>query len=295
MTSSKILPAYISGLLAVACWTGFVLVSRLGGQSSLLATDTVALRFLIGCSLLLPLAYFHRPWFNLKGLLLGLTGGLGYCLFVYAGFKHSSAIHASVLLPGFIPFLSALFAIILLREHTTIFRLLGLGLIAIGGAIMLFDQQSATASFLGDSFFIMAVACWALYTVLAKRWQIPIYQATTTVAFVSAAIYLPIYMVFLPHNILQASWQTLALQGFYQGFIAVIAAMIFYMYAVEHIGPSRMGALMALVPAASGFLAVPLLHEQLNVLSISALLLCSLGAVLAAGVIKTNKLIRFKR
>lgn len=295
MSSSKTISAYLSGLLAVACWTGFVLVSRIGGESVLLATDTVALRFLIGCSLLLPLAYFHRPWFNFKGLLLSLTGGLGYCLFVYAGFKHSSAIHASVLLPGFIPFLSTLFAILLLREHTTFYRLLGLGLIAIGGEIMLLDSQSATASFIGDSFFIIAVACWALYTVLAKRWQIPTYQATTTVAFVSAALYLPVYFMFLPHNILQASWQTLALQGFYQGFIAVIAAMIFYMYAVEHIGPSRMGALMALVPAASGFLAVPLLNETLNVFTTSALLLCSLGAVLAAGIIKSQSLIKLKR
>lgn len=295
MASSKVLSAYFSGLLAVTCWTGFVLVSRMGGESVLLATDTVALRFLIGCSLLLPLAYFHKPWFNLKGLMLSLTGGLGYCLFVYAGFKHSSAIHASVLLPGFIPFSSALFAILLLREHTTAFRLLGLALIGFGGVIMLFDSKSETASFLGDSFFILAVVCWALYTVLAKRWQIPTYQATTTVAFVSAALYLPVYFLFLPQNILQASWQTLLLQGFYQGFIAVIAAMIFYMFAVEHIGPSRMGALMALVPAASGFLAVPLLGETLNTMTAFALLLCSAGAVLAAGIIKSQKLITLCR
>lgn len=290
MLLSKHFQAYASGLLAVTCWTGFVLVSRLGGQSVLSAFDTIALRFMVGCTLLLPLAYFHRPWFNTKGLALSATGGLGYCLFVYAGFKHSSAIHASVLLPGLIPFLSAIFAIALLGEKTTWLRVLGLGFIGLGASLMLLDQNNGNASLLGDGFFILAVVCWAIYTVLAKKWQIASLQATTTVAFVSAAMFLPLYWLFFPTHLPQAPWQTLALQGFYQGFIAVIAAMLFYMFAVEHIGPSKMGALMALVPAASGFLAVPLLGEQLSLLSSIALLLCSFGAFFAAGLFSRKKL-----
>ncbi len=275
---------FLAGLLAISCWSGFVLVSRLGGQGVLMPVDTVALRFMIGCILLLPLAYFYRPWFNLKGFALALTGGLGYCFFVYAGFQHTTAVHGAVLLPGLIPFLSALFAVMFLAEKINGLRGVGLALIAAGAALML-TESSPGASMLGDTLIVLSVVCWALYTVLAKRWKISPWQATTTVAYGSLVLFLPIYVAFFESNISAAPWSELLLQGFYQGFIAVIVAMVFYMVAVEKIGPSKMGAMMAFVPVISGLAAVVLLSEPLTFHGVIALCLTSLGALFAAGII----------
>ncbi len=275
---------YMAGLLAISCWSGFVLVSRVGGQGTLMPVDTVALRFMIGCLLLLPLAYYHRPWFNVKGFTLALTGGLGYCFFVYAGFQHTTAVHGAVLLPGLIPFLSALFAFMFLAEKMSALRAMGLALIGVGAALML-TETSPNASMLGDALIVLSVVCWALYTVLAKRWQISPWQATTTVAYGSLVLFLPIYIAFFESKIPMAPWSELLLQGFYQGFIAVIVAMVLYMVAVEKIGPSKMGAMMAFVPVISGLAAVALLSEELTFHGVIALCLTSLGALFAAGIV----------
>lgn len=284
MFRSDLMMGYFAGLLAISCWSGFVLVSRLGGQGTLMPVDTVALRFMIGCTILLPLAYFYRPWLNLKGFTLALTGGLGYCFFVYAGFQHTTAVHGAVLLPGMIPFLSALFALMFLAEKINLLR--GVGLILIGaGAGLMLSETSPGASVFGDVLIVLSVVCWALYTVLAKRWVISPWQATTTVAYGSMILFIPIYFAFFESNIPAAPWSELLLQGFYQGFIAVIVAMVFYMVAVDKIGPSKMGAMMALVPVISGLAAVLLLSESLTTLGVVALCLTSLGALIAAGII----------
>lgn len=285
---SNTMIGYIAGLLAISCWSGFVLVSRLGGQGVLMPADTVALRFIVGCILLLPFVYFYRPWLNLKGLYLTLTGGLGYCFFVYAGFQHTTAVHGAVLLPGLIPFLSALFAIILLAEKISGTRKVGLLLIALGAGLML-TESSPDATALGDILIVLSVVCWALYTVLAKRWGISPWQATTTVAYGSLILFLPIYFIFFDSNIVASPASELLLQGVYQGVIAVIVAMVLYMVAVDKIGPSRMGALMALVPVISGLAAVPLLSEALTVQGVLALIMTSIGALLATGVVLWRK------
>ena len=292
MFRSDRLLGYVAGLFAISCWSGFVLVSRMGGQGTLMPVDTVALRFMVGCTILLPLAYVYRPWFNLKGLALALTGGLGYCFFVYAGFQHTTAVHGAVLLPGLIPFLSALFAIILLAEKINVLRGIGLLLIGVGAGLML-TEPSAQASLFGDALIVMSVVCWALYTVLAKRWAISAWQATTTVAYGSLLLFLPIYFLGFESKLAAAPWEELLLQGFYQGFIAVIVAMVFYMVAVERIGPSNMGAMMAFVPVVSGLGAVIVLSEPLNAHGVLALCLTSLGALFAAGIIslRTPKIV----
>ena len=284
MKRSDALAGYLAGLVAVACWSGFVLVSRIGGQGTLEPADTMALRFMVGAVCLSPVVAFHRPWFNARGLALAMTGGIGYCAFVYAAFQHTTAVHASVLLPGLIPFASALLAFGVLGDRPSPLRWMGLALIAVGGALML-TNLSAQSDLLGDVYLILSVSCWALYTVLAKRWRISAWQATTTVAYGCAALFLPFYFLGFESKLLDAPWQELLLQGFYQGVIAVVVAMIFYMKAVERIGPARMGAMMALVPTVSGLAAVPILGEVLSYQALAAIVITTLGALLATGLV----------
>jgi drug/metabolite transporter (DMT)-like permease len=271
----------IAGLLAVSCWAGFILVSRVGGQSSLGALDVMALRFLVGGLLLLPFVR-GRLWLNWRGLSLALVGGIGYCLMVYQGFRYTSAVHASVMLPGLIPFGAALFSYFILAERPVRVRLAGLCLIALGGVLML-SSIGGAGSVIGDLWLFGAVLAWALYTVLARRWKVPPMTGAVTTGVGSAILFLPIYFLFLPVKLAQAAWVDIAMQGFYQGVIATVVAMLLYLRAVASIGPSAMGALMALVPVLSGFAAVPLLGESLAPQEMMALALTSLGAWLASG------------
>lgn len=274
---------FIAGLLAVGCWAGFILVSRVGGLSALLPYDTIALRFLVGGALLLPFAK-GRLWLNWRGLVLALVGGIGYSLFVYQGFRFTSAVHASLMLPGLIPFAAALFSVLFLREKLSAARLVGLFCIAVGAGLMLVMSHSPT-SFHGDVLLIGSVVAWALYTVLIRFWQVPPLTGAVTTGVGSAILFLPVYFLWLPNNLSEAPWTDIALQGFYQGVIATVVAMLLYLRAVSSIGPSAMGALMALVPVVSGLAASVLLREPLSGWELSALAITSAGALLASGLI----------
>ena len=68
------------------------------------------------------------------------------------------------------------------------------------------------------------------------------------------------------------------LQAFYQGILATIIQMLFYVKAVETLGPSSVGSLMAIVPLTAGLSAIFLLGEELTLALIVGLLLVSIGA-----------------
>lgn len=274
----------IAGLLAVGCWSGFIIVTRRVGLSPLTPYDVMALRFTVGSLLLLP---FLQRWglLNLQGLALVLIGGLGYAVAVYHGFQHTSALHGSVLLSGAIPFGAALFSALLLGDRPGPVRVFGLLCIGVAAALMLMDSGQPN-QLLGDAWLLLAVLAWTLYTVLIKRWNIPPMSGAVTVAWGSMLLYLPLYLLWLPKQITSTGWPDILLQAFYQGVIATVVAMLLYLRAVVAIGPAAMGALMALVPVVSALLAVPLLQEPISPQAGAALLFASMGSVLASGLIR---------
>jgi drug/metabolite transporter (DMT)-like permease len=134
---------------------------------------------------------------------------------------------------------------------------------------------------LGDGWLVAAAFMWALFSVLIKRWQITPWQVTVSLALLTCLFYLPVYLAFLPKAISQASWADILLQAFYQGIMATIIQMIFYVKAVQKIGPSEMGAVMSIVPVISGVAAIVVFKEQVSEELIMGLVLVSLGAWLA--------------
>jgi drug/metabolite transporter (DMT)-like permease len=272
---------YLFAAATVALWSGFVLVSRLGGVSALSAFDITALRLATAAAVLLPVWLLRHPvrLITARMSALAVTGGLGYALLVYAGFKLTSAAHAAVLLPGLLPFGIAFMARALLDERASPSRWFGLLVIASGvGCLGLDAVGGETGNWHGDLLMLAASLCWALYTVLARRWAVAAWDATIGVVLISAIAYLPVYILFLPKDIASASWSAIAVQAFYQGVVAPIVAMVVYIKAISLIGATRMGTLMALVPAASGFAAAPLLGEPLSGWLIAGLALVSTGA-----------------
>ncbi|WP_425401282.1 DMT family transporter [Algiphilus sp.] len=278
----------MAAFTAVGIWTGFILVTRYSERGTLLPTDLAALRFFAAGLVMLPWlwAYRRRMPSLPRMVVLALCGGLGYAGFAYHGFAFAPAAHAAVLLPGMMPFLVALVAMALLGERPSRQRTIGLGII---GAGMLCVAVEGIAPGLGlgqtwrgDALFVAASLSWSIFTVLLRRWQVQPWDAVAITASVSAVLYLPLYLTVLPRQLLEAPLSEIALQGVYQGFLAVIVAMVLFARAVAGIGPTRMGVLMALVPVAASLLAVPVLGEPLTWLAASGVVLASSGAILAA-------------
>jgi drug/metabolite transporter (DMT)-like permease len=270
---------------AVLIWSGFVLVARMGGTSELNAFDITALRFGVASLVLLPLWLFWKrvPLFNKTMLSLALTGGIGYSTVVYFAFKHAPAAHGAVLISGLLPFFVPLMAFILLHEPLRRNLRIALPIIALGIICLGVDIFSRSENTLpGDLLLITSSLIWALYTILAKRSGFGAWETAIGSALLSALIFLPVYILWLPKAILLAPVKDIMLQGIYQGLIVAVIAMLFYMAAMTRLGPARTGACMALVPALAGIGASLILGEHLNGWLVSGLLATSTGAWLGA-------------
>lgn len=270
---------------AVLIWSGFVLVARMGGTSELNAFDITALRFGVASLILFPLWLFWKrvPLFNKTMLSLALTGGIGYSTVVYFAFKHAPAAHGAVLISGLLPFFVPLMAFILLHEPLRRNLRIALPIIALGIICLGVDIFSRSENTLpGDLLLITSSLIWALYTILAKRSGFGAWETAIGSALLSALIFLPVYILWLPKAILLAPVKDIVLQGIYQGLIVAVIAMLFYMAAMTRLGPARTGACMALVPALAGIGASLVLGEHLNGWLVSGLLATSAGAWLGA-------------
>lgn len=241
----RTLNGYLAAIAAVLCWTGFNLVTRHGGQSVLSAFDLAALRFGVSGAIAMP--FFLRHCYNQgcqdwpKLLILALVGGLAYALFAYAGFVLAPASHAAVFISGGIPLWTTLMALIqfglrrdtraslAFRPHVrTHFRHIAGMLACLIGLIFVADLNLASLRqqtvWQGDLLFLLAAAAWAVFSWLMHRWQIAPKRAVIGIASFCCVIYLPFYLLFLPHHISLSSPAEIALQAFYQGIIAAFVS-----------------------------------------------------------------------
>jgi drug/metabolite transporter (DMT)-like permease len=170
----------------------------------------------------------------------------------------------------------------LLGNSPTRQRLWGLLPIALGvGCVavpVLTGQHSGPSTLTGDALLFAASLAWALYSVLVKRWAFDPWLLTRFVAVTSAALYLPVYLLWLPKGLDTVPMGMLVLQGLYQGIGPTIVAMVLFLRAVAILGAERTGALVGLVPVIAGLGAVPLLDEPLTVWLVAGLVLVSTGA-----------------
>jgi drug/metabolite transporter (DMT)-like permease len=279
---------YIFALAAALIWAGFILVSRMGGMSELLAFDVIAIRYATCASILLPIWWFKYRFtlFTPRLIICSLVGGLAYALCAFSGFQLASASHAAILLPGMMPLFIIVLSFFINKESHGAQKWFGIGVITLGILVLFAGELGVfkgelnlnITTLLGDGWLVAAAFFWAVFSVLIKRWQITPWQVTVSLALLTCLFYLPIYIVFLPKAIAVASWTDILLQAFYQGIMATIVQMIFYVKAVQKIGPSNMGAVMSIVPVISGLAAIVLFNELVTVELVIGLVLVSLGA-----------------
>lgn len=280
-----------AGWIAVAAticiWTGFILVSRAGGKGVLTGWDVAALRFGVGGLIaLLFLSRVSLPPLKVVGL-FSVFGGIGYAVTVYAAFRLAPAAHASVLLPGALPFATAVIAWLWLRQAPSRLQRVALGLVFAGIVLTAADTLSNGArltglQLVGDALFLCGSSAWAVFTLLLRRYPMPPLAATVATTLGSALVYLPLWWLFLPSTLGQAPVAEIAMQAVYQGVLVVFVAMLLYTFAVRQIGAQPVALMMAVVPGLSALAAVPVLGEPLSLLSLAGLAAVTAGAVLGA-------------
>ena len=287
MTTNKhLVHGYLAAVATLLMWSGFSLFSRLAGKSVLTPYDVYALRLITASLFLLPFAKRlpHGAWKDRRLWLLTCLCSLIYCPLAYNGFKYAPAAHGGILLAGLQPLLIGLIVWATTGTRPGRLRLGGLALITGGvacAAVPHFISWSPDISF-GDLLILLSSILWAFYATLAARWRYPPWGLTCAIAFGSSIVYLPIYFLWLPKQLLAAPLPLIITQGLFQGLIATIIAMITYLKTISLLGAERAAALLSLTPIVIGLAAIPMLDEALTSWLMGGLLLVSLGAYLAS-------------
>lgn len=209
--------AQISAFVAISLWTSFILITRASAGGSLAPLDITLMRIACASIVLLPWSWIlvrrrraaatgsQASVGRFAGLsplplrttaYLGIFGGVLYSVFAYAGFFYAPATHAAVLMPGSLPLWTALLAVFILKYRITPLRAAGLALIVagdllVGGKSLLAGVAGADV-WKGDVLFMTAAACWAAYSVLARRFAVDAVHATMALTAFALVVYVPI-------------------------------------------------------------------------------------------------------
>ena len=288
-TTSEYARGALCGLAAVSIWAGFIVVARLGIRTSLTPWDITAIRFAVSGSLLLPyaihkgLALERLGWTGLAAVVAGC--GAPMVLLANAGLLFAPAAHAGALFPGVTPLMVALLAATILREAFTPQKRIGCTLIVIGviGIVWGAGGNIGTTQNIGHLLFISAGLAWACYTVAMRRARLDGLHAASLAATTSLALYLPIYMYFAGTSVFNAPLSDIALQAIVQGFLTGIVALLLYGRMVSLLGATSGAAFLALTPAMTALMGIPILGELPSTIDWMAITLISVGVYVISG------------
>jgi drug/metabolite transporter (DMT)-like permease len=279
----------IYGLSAVGIWAAFIVVSRLGVRTSLTPWDIVAIRFGVAGALLLPylfrrgLALDRLGWVGLTAISVGC--GAPMVLLVNAGLQFAPAAHGGALFPGVMPLMVAMLAATVLGEPLTPQKNVGLVLITFGAIMIVWASGGTlgTRQNIGHILFLCAGLAWAGYTVAMRRARLDGLHAAAIAAVASLVFYVPVYAILSRGSLFNAPAVDVALQAVVQGVLTAIVALLLYGRMVAILGATAGAAFVALTPATTALLAIPVLGEWPSAIDWLAITVVSAGVCILSG------------
>ena len=299
-TTSEYARGVLYGLAAVSIWAGFIVVARLGIRTNLTPWDIAAIRFTVSGSLLLPyvirkgLALERLGWTGLAAIVAGC--GAPMVLLANGGLLFAPAAHGGALFPGVTPLMVAILAAVILREAFTFRKRIGCTLIVIGATGIVWGAGGTigTSQNIGHLLFLSAGLAWACYTVVMRRARLDGLHAAGLAATASFALYLPIYACFAGTSVLKAPLSDIALQAIVQGFLTGIVALLLYGRMIGLLGATNGAAFLALTPAMTALMGIPILGELPSVTDWMAIVVISVGVYIVSGGPLPGKIARFQ-
>lgn len=275
---------YIFVAITMCIWGGFTITSRLNAIWHISPWDITALRFSLAFCILMPILIYKKDTAFLwkkEPFILAMLGGVIYCLTSYSAFHYVPAAHAAIFLNGCIPLTTAIAAFFLFKQpfdkNTWISLVIMISAVILMSALMY--QETGVAFGFGDALFFLSAIWWGIFTVLLKQWQLSAWHSMTGVAIWSAIIYVPIYLLFLPKQLDQASFSHLAMQTVFHGIFVVMIATLSYVEAIKRLGAFQTGSIVTLAPFIAAIIAVPLLNEPLSLAMLCGLVGMGIGAL----------------
>ena len=219
-------------------------------------------------------------------ILCGITGvTINQMLFI-KGLTMTSTIHASLLMLV-TPLVVTVFALWLLKEPLTLFKVVGL-LLGIGGPIFLVLQKEpghhATNYLLGDLLILINSISYAFYFILVKP-LMKNYSPLHVIRWVFT-FGLPLMLPFGWNEVQTIHWGGFQLQHFLALSSAIITgtflAYYFNAYGIQHLGAGTTGSYIYTQPVFAVLIAVIIVGETLTWQKIASGILIFGGVYLAS-------------
>lgn len=285
-SSSSHVTGYAAAWTIVLVWSFWLIVSRVANESGLTVYDLAAMRYGLASLVALPLCLYYKPWRGLRLsqiAILSFILGPVYILIVFSGFLYAPAAHGGIFMNGVLPLISILFGIFLFRKLPGVQQILGAALILVSSVVLAWDTSVTRfqTAWIGDLMFVVGAIFFSSYVILSERWQLRPMQIIFCGTVVNAALYLPVWVLWLPSGLAEAPMGPLLLQSVYQGFVPNLIGLLFVAHASRTIGNANTSSILAAVPGGGAFLGLLILGESLSLTSVLALVILTAGLLMS--------------
>lgn len=259
-------------IFAMALWAGNVIVSKMasGAISPLaitfyrLALAVAVMSFFLSVPTWRNRTIARKSW--LKIMFLGFLSMVFYQCLSYWAADTSTATNMAII-TALTPLLTMLVSSLILREHPSMMMIVG-GAVALCGTAYLISGGSPAELIkghyhIGDLLMLAAALCYALYSVLLRKWQIALsaWQSTYLQAISALIFMFPMFLI-VPKEQAVLNIITVPLI-LYAGVLASVVLPFFWIKGIQHLGPNQCSVFMNLLPFFTAGLAIILLNEQL--------------------------------
>lgn len=277
-----------AGVFGLVGFSAMLVVGRLGATGqSLTIYDLAGLRHAVSALCALPLLVQSWPWsLSLKQhIVLTIFGGPPFFLILLTGMTLAPVAHAAIVVNGALPFMAALVGWLWLRQFPRRWQVAGI--ILAGGGVLVVGWDALAfgvpGQWRGHLLFLAAATSLGVWYVAIRQWGLPVAEVMAGSLVLSAVVYVPFWLVFLPSGITTAPTQDILIQAAILGVAGAFIGAYSQAFAARALGPTRQTAIMSGGPALAALLAIPVLGEIPSTLAITGIVVVAAGILLTVG------------
>ena len=274
------LKAYVFLVLCTLFWAGNFIVGKIATLFEIPPFTLNFYRWLIAFLILLPFTYkkIFEGFEEIKNKIvpLSIMGFTSITIFnsvVYYSLNFTQVLNG-VLMISTIPVLIIFFSSCFTSERIKFIQIIGVSTSLFGVLIIITKLEFYKLLNLnfnkGDLWILVAMISWATYSIMVKEKKInlPPFALLETLIFIGLIFLIPFYLLELSNaQYLNINIPVILTIG-YVVFFAGIGAYIFWIGAIQLIGPSRSGVFLHLMPIFSSLMAIFILGERLAIFHI---------------------------
>ena len=272
--------AYVFLIFCTLFWAGNFIVGKIATLFEIPPFTLNFYRWLIAFLILLPFTYkkIFEGFEEIKKKIvpLSLMGFTSITIFnsvVYYSLNFTQVLNG-VLMISTIPVLIIFFSSCFTSERIKFIQIIGVSTSLFGVLIIITKLEFYKLLNLnlnkGDLWILVAMISWATYSIMVKEKKInlPPFALLEILIFIGLIFLIPFYLLELSNDqYLNINIPVILTIG-YVVFFAGIGAYIFWIGAIQLIGPSRSGVFLHLMPIFSSLMAIFILGERLAIFHI---------------------------